>query len=140
MFDSLEEIYKIEETTGTPLWKIVQQDDCKERAISEAESFETMKHMYMAMKESALNYDSHIRSNSGLVGGEAGQLRKYLDEGQPLVGEFTGRVMELALRVAEGNACMKRIVAARRFCSVIVTVPAGIFRIISVKILPGKTV
>ena len=112
MFEALEDIYKIEEESGTPFWKLVQQDDCKERAILEEESFATMKHMYTAMKESALNYDAKMKSNSGLVGGEAGQLRRYLDEGQPLVGEFTGRVMELALRVAEGNACMKRIVAA----------------------------
>jgi L-serine dehydratase len=112
MFDSIEDICKIEEESHIPFWKIVQEDDCKERAVSVEESFQAMKAMYTAMKESALNYDSHIRSNSGLVGGEAGLLRKYLDEGQPLVGEFTGRVMELALRVAEGNACMKRIVAA----------------------------
>lgn len=112
MFEAIEDICKTEEESGTPFWKLVQQDDCNERAISEADSFALMKKMYTAMKESALDYDSHIRSNSGLVGGEAGLLRKYLDEGQPLVGEFTGRVMELALRVAEGNACMKRIVAA----------------------------
>lgn len=71
-----------------------------------------MKQMYIAMKESALNYDRKTKSNSGLVGGEAGLLRDYLDSGKGLVGDFTGRVMELALRVAEGNACMKRIVAA----------------------------
>ncbi len=112
MFESIEELCKIEEESGTPLWKLVQQDDCKERAIEEDASFDLMKKMYTAMKESALEYDSNMKSNSGLVGGEAGKLRKYLDEGQPLVGEFTGRVMELALRVAEGNACMKRIVAA----------------------------
>lgn len=112
MFEALEDIYKLEEESGTPFWQIVQQDDCRERAVSQEESFETMRKMYLAMKESALNYDSHIRSNSGLVGGEAGQLRNYLDQGNALVGEFTGRVMELALRVAEGNACMKRIVAA----------------------------
>ena len=112
MFESIEEICKIEEESGAPFWKIIQADDCRERAISQEESFETMKKMYMAMKESALNYDEAIRSNSGLVGGEAGLLRKYLNEGNSLVGEFSGRVMELALRVAEGNACMKRIVAA----------------------------
>ena len=112
MFEAIEDLCKIEEESGTPLWKLVQQDDCKERAIEEDASFELMKKMYTAMKESALEYDSNMKSNSGLVGGEAGKLRKYLDEGQPLVGEFTGRVMELALRVAEGNACMKRIVAA----------------------------
>lgn len=112
MFESIEELCKIEEESATPLWKLVQQDDCKERAIEEDASFDLMKKMYTAMKESALEYDCNMKSNSGLVGGEAGLLRKYLDEGQPLVGEFTGRVMELALRVAEGNACMKRIVAA----------------------------
>ena len=112
MFDSVEEICKLEENNGVPFWKIVQQDDCKERAVSEEESFENMKRMYAAMKESALNYDKTVKSNSGLVGGEAGLLREYLDGGNALVGEFTGRVMELALRVAEGNACMKRIVAA----------------------------
>lgn len=112
MFNSIELICKKEEETGTPFWKLVQQDDCHESAISEDTSFEKMKKMYQAMKDSALEYDSKMKSNSGLVGGEAGLLRKYLDEGNPLVGEYTGRVMELALRVAEGNACMKRIVAA----------------------------
>ncbi|SEA42066.1 L-serine dehydratase [Pseudobutyrivibrio sp. ACV-2] len=112
MFESIEELCKIEEESGTPFWKLVQQDDCKERAIEKDASFDLMKKMYTAMKESALEYDSSMKSNSGLVGGEAGKLRKYLNEGQPLVGDFTGRVMELALRVAEGNACMKRIVAA----------------------------
>ena len=112
MFNSLEEICKIEKNNNIPFWKIVQQDDCRERAVCEEDSFENMKLMYTAMKDSALNYDKSVKSNSGLVGGEAGLLREYLDAGNALVGEFTGRVMELALRVAEGNACMKRIVAA----------------------------
>lgn len=112
MFEAIEDICKKEQESGAPFWKIVLEDDCKERAVSHEESFETMKKMYTAMKESALNYDSHIRSNSGLVGGEAGLFRQYMDSGKSLIGDFTGRVVELALRVAEGNACMKRIVAA----------------------------
>lgn len=112
MFDSIDSICKKEKDLGIPFWQIVQQDDCKERAVSEEETFKNMKQMYIAMKESALNYDRTTKSNSGLVGGEAGLFRDYLDSGKALVGDFTGRVMELALRVAEGNACMKRIVAA----------------------------
>ncbi len=112
MFEALENICKQEEESGVPFWKLVQQDDCNERAVSKEESFQAMKKMYLAMKESALDYDKNIKSNSGLVGGEAGLLRAYFDQGNSLVGDFTGRVMELALRVAEGNACMKRIVAA----------------------------
>ncbi len=112
MFDSLESICRKEKETGTLMWKLIQQDDCMERAVTEEETFLNMKQMYLAMKESALNYDRKIKSNSGLVGGEAGLFRDYLNSGNGLVGDFTGRVMELALRVAEGNACMKRIVAA----------------------------
>lgn len=112
MFESVEIICREEAATGIPFWKLVQLDDCKERAISEEASFATMQQMYQAMKESAQNYDEKRKSNSGLVGGEAAVLRKYLDSGDALVGAFTGRVMELALRVAESNACMKRIVAA----------------------------
>lgn len=112
MFDSIDQICKIEKENNMPFWKVVQLDDCKERAVSEEDTFSKMRSMYQAMKDSALKYDESMRSNSGLVGGEAGKLRKYLDSGDALVGDFTGRVMELALRVAEGNACMKRIVAA----------------------------
>ncbi len=112
MFDSLETICKLEKENNLPFWKIVMMDDCKERAVSEDDAFAQMGKMYQAMKDSALKYDESMRSNSGLVGGEAGLLREYLDGGNALVGDFAGRVMELALRVAEGNACMKRIVAA----------------------------
>ena len=112
MFDSMESICKKEKELSVPFWKIVQADDAKERGVSEDETFHMMKQMYLTMKESAASYDKNQKSNSGLVGGEAGKLREYLNSGNALVGEYTGRIMELALQVAEGNACMKRIVAA----------------------------
>lgn len=112
MFDSMESICKKEKELSVPFWKIVQADDAKERGVSEDETFHMMKRMYLTMKESAASYDKNQKSNSGLVGGEAGKFREYLNSGNALVGEYTGRIMELALQVAEGNACMKRIVAA----------------------------
>ena len=112
MFDSMESICKKEKESSVPFWKIVQADDAKERGVSEDETFHMMKQMYLIMKESAASYDKNQKSNSGLVGGEAGKFREYLNSGNALVGEYTGRIMELALQVAEGNACMKRIVAA----------------------------
>ena len=112
MFRSIEEICEKEKLTGQPFWKIVFKDDCNERGVDEAQGFEQMRQMYEAMKASVRDYDSNMKSNSGLVGGEAGKLRQYIDSGASLTGDFVGRVMELSLRVAEGNACMKRIVAA----------------------------
>ncbi len=112
MYESIEEIIESEQNNGLPFWKQIQLDDCKERDVSEEESFENMKNMYITMKDSVKNYDPALRSNSGLVGGEAVKLRDYINRGKLLSGDFIGAVMEKALMVAESNACMRRIVAA----------------------------
>lgn len=112
MYDSIEEICLKEEQSGIPFWKLVQKDDCNERAVSEDEAFQQMYSMYSAMKASDLGYDSKQKSNSGLVGGEAAKLHDYISSGKSTVGDFVGLVMEKALKTAENNACMKRIVAA----------------------------
>ncbi len=112
MYETISGIIECEKKTKIPFWKLIQLDDCKERNITEEESFEIMKKMYQTMKDSVKNYDPSIRSHSGLVGGEAALLRDYIDKGKLLSGEFIGAVMEKALMVAGSNACMKRIVAA----------------------------
>lgn len=112
MYESISEIIENEKRTNKPFWKLIQLDDCQERNATDTESFETMKKLYQAMKDSVNNYDPAIRSHSGLIGGEAELLRKYIEQGKLLSGEFIGSVMEKALMVASSNACMKRIVAA----------------------------
>lgn len=112
MYQSIEELCQLESEKNIPLWKIVQLDDCNERAKTEQVAFEEMKQIYIAMKDSNSNYDGRRKSNSGLVGGEAQKYRAYMDGGHSLVGSFVGAVIEKALRIAESNACMRRIVAA----------------------------
>ncbi|MCR5103906.1 MAG: L-serine ammonia-lyase, iron-sulfur-dependent, subunit alpha [Eubacterium sp.] len=112
MFESLEEIIKQEQSGKTAFWRLIQLDDCKERGVTEEESFEKMKGMYFAMRDSVRAYDPDNRSHSGLIGGEAAKLRKYINDKKLLSGDFIGEVMEKALMVAESNACMKRIVAS----------------------------
>ncbi len=112
MYDSIEEICLKEEQLGIPFWKLVQKDDCNERAVSEDDAFKEMLSMYSAMKDSDAGYDKKQKSNSGLVGGEAAKLHEYIASGKSTVGDFVGLVMEKALKIAENNACMKRIVAA----------------------------
>ena len=87
-------------------------EDCREEGMDESTSFEKMRHMYEAMKESIRLYDAHMVSSSGLVGQEAGLLEKRRKENRMLSGSFMASVMEKALRVASCNACMKRIVAS----------------------------
>lgn len=112
MYKSLEEICQEEEKTGKPFWKIVQEDDCKEQGISEAEGFEQMRRMYRAMKSADEEYDPQLKSASGLVGSEGKKMMDARKAGDLLCGDFIGKVMEKALKTGESNACMKRIVAA----------------------------
>ena len=112
MYRSLEELCRrAEEITGG-FWKAVEEDDCKERQISEEESFSQLKAMYQAMREADQNYEPALKSRSGLVGTDGGKLQEYADHGEPVCGEFLGRVMAKAVKMGESNACMKRIVAA----------------------------
>lgn len=112
MYRSLEELCRrAEEITGG-FWKAVEEDDCKERQISEEETFSQLKAMYQAMREADQNYDPALKSRSGLVGTDGGKLQEYADHGEPVCGEFLGRVMAKAVKMGESNACMKRIVAA----------------------------
>lgn len=112
MYKSLEDICVEEEKSGNPFWKIVQSDDCKEQGISAEEAFEQMRRMYQAMKAADEDYNPDLKSASGLVGSEGKKVSEARLSGKLLCGDFIGKVMEKALKTAESNACMKRIVAA----------------------------
>ncbi len=111
MFHSFDEMLAAAKS-DKPLWEVIRDEDCREEAISPEESFRKMKATYRVMRETDKAYDPAAKSASGLVGTDAGKLEKYLASGQRLAGGFMGLVMVRALRTAESNACMKRIVAA----------------------------
>ena len=112
MYRSLEEICKEAAATGCSFWELIQKDDCRERQIAQEESFVQLQRMYQAMKEADQDYDETLHSRSGLVGTDGGKLEHYVEQEEPICGDFLGRVMEKAVKMGESNACMKRIVAA----------------------------
>ncbi len=112
MYKSLEEIVKTERESGKPFWKIVQEDDCRERGVEAEQAFEEMRGMYRAMQEADRSYDGTLKSASGLVGTDGEKMHLAREKGTLLCGSFIGKVMEKALKMGESNACMKRIVAA----------------------------
>lgn len=112
MLRSLREIVDKSENENISFWKVVQMDDCNERAVTEEDSYKMMLYMYRSMKEADNSYDAKLKSSSGLVGGEGEKVRKRRLSGKMLSGDLMGRVMERALKTGESNACMKRIVAA----------------------------
>jgi len=112
MYKSIEDIKAVMAGKNIPFWQAVCEEDCKETGLSFEASFAKMASMYKAMLDSDAEYDEKLRSESGLVGTEGGLVRKAKEEGRLISGDFIGTVMEKALRIAESNACMKRIVAA----------------------------
>lgn len=111
-YESLEEIEAYCHMHGVPFWRAVLLNDMDERQIPEKESFRAMKGVWEAMLQASEEYDACLKSRSGLVGGLGGKLDAYRHNGVPLCGDFMATVMGEALKMAESNACMKRIVAA----------------------------
>lgn len=110
-FSALDEICSLALEENKPFWVIVQADDCRERNVTPETSFETMRGMYRAMVEADREYDPALRSPSGMAGGDGEKLSSF-GGSSGLLGSYLSTVMEKAIKMAESNACMRRIVAA----------------------------
>lgn len=111
-FKTLSKIAGICNSQKKEFWKVIIEDDAKERGVTEEESFAQMTKMYRAMKTADADYDPNLRSASGLSGGDGAKLESFRKQTNRLIGDFLTEVMEKAVKMAENNACMKRIVAA----------------------------
>lgn len=112
MSNSLQDLVDRSKEHNSPLWEIVREDDCIEEGITAEESMARMQAMLDAMRQSDQDYDPTLQSASGLVGTDAARLAQRYASGEMLTGPLMSNIMIKALRVAESNACMKRIVAA----------------------------
>lgn len=95
-----------------PLAAVILEADCRENGYAAEYSRRRMADTWAAMLDSSRQYRASDRSRSGLSGGDGERLRQAAVDGRLLGGTYFLRVTEEALRVAECNACMRRIVAA----------------------------
>ena len=93
-------------------WEYMLYDDMRERGITREESFSYMESIFDTMEQTVKTYRPERLSGSGLVGAEGGKMEAYYEKGSALCGSFMGKAMTTALKMAESNACMRRIVAA----------------------------
>ena len=93
-----------------PLYLIIAESDCEENGGEISSLKAQFKALWNVMRETSENYSSADRSKSGLSGGDAGKIKSFKEN--LLGGNYIIRVTEEALKTAECNACMKRIVAA----------------------------
>ena len=111
-FTQLTQIETCCKETGKAFWQVIQESDCQERDVTPEQSFSDMQGMYRAMEQADAAYDPALRSASGMAGGDGAKFSAYRLRENRLLGDYLTEVMERALKMAESNACMKRIVAA----------------------------
>ena len=94
------------------LAEAILRSDLAESRLTEEASRHAMHHLWHVMEATSLDYDPAQRSRSGLSGGDAAKVEQAHQAGRSYGGDYLAEVTAEALKTAECNACMKRIVAA----------------------------
>ena len=97
---------------GCTLAEAVLRSDLAESRLTEEDSRAEMRRLWRVMQATSRDYEPGRRSRSGLVGGDAAKVEQAAAQGRLLGGDYLAAVTAEALKTAECNACMKRIVAA----------------------------
>lgn len=95
-----------------PLPQAVRQSDLAESRLTDEASRAQMRTLWRVMRETSRQYDPARRSASGLTGGDAARVAEAAQRGVLPGGAYLSAVIAEALKTAECNACMQRIVAA----------------------------
>lgn len=111
-YPSVKAMLNASRQNNQPLWDVILQSDLLESGLSRAQSLAEMHHLWQVMEQTSDNYCGADRSASGFAGGDAAKVADAEARGQLLTGGYLAQVMAEALKTAECNACMKRIVAA----------------------------
>lgn len=108
-----EELIKICKENNITLAEYAIRVEMENSDMSREEILEKMRKTLMVMKHSAEEgMNNEVYSVSGLIGGDAYKLRKYLETGKNLTGDIMVKAMARAISCSEVNASMGKIVAA----------------------------
>ena len=111
-FSSVHEMIDLCKESGKPLYEVILESDLAESGLTRAESEAEMHRLWAVMQATSDGYCGTDRSMSGFAGGDAAKVEQAHQEGKSLGGDYLAAVTAEALKTAECNACMKRIVAA----------------------------
>ena len=111
-FLSCEEMLAAARSQNLSLAEAILRSDLAESRLTEEASRHAMHHLWHVMEATSREYDPAQRSRSGLSGGDAAKVEQAHQAGRSYGGDYLAEVTAEALKTAECNACMKRIVAA----------------------------
>ena len=111
-FSSVREMLQACQQARQPLYAVILESDLAESGLTRAESEAEMHRLWSVMRATSDGYCGKDRSMSGFVGGDAARVEAAAARGELYADGYFAAVMAEALKTAECNACMKRIVAA----------------------------
>ena len=111
-FSSVHEMIDLCKESGKPLYEVILESDLAESGLTRAESEAEMHRLWAVMQATSDGYCGADRSMSGFANGDAAKVNAAAARGVLYADGYFADVMAEALKTAECNACMKRIVAA----------------------------
>lgn len=111
-YESVRALLNACKSEGQPLYAVILQSDLAESGLSEEASRAEMRLLWQVMVATSDGYRATDRSASGFAGGDAAKVEAAAAAGALYSGGYYAAVIAEALKTAECNACMKRIVAA----------------------------
>ncbi|MDD2993561.1 MAG: L-serine ammonia-lyase, iron-sulfur-dependent, subunit alpha [Pygmaiobacter sp.] len=112
MYNTIEELLERQRRTGTPMHRIILQNEMNLAGITEKEVYTRLKKRYEVMVASAKKALYQPQSMVlGLIEGQASCQQLYAGK-QSICGPFLNELMAMALSGSEVNASMGRICAA----------------------------
>ena len=109
-FSSVHEMIDLCKESGKPLYEVILESDLAESGLTRAESEAEMHRLWAVMRATSDGYCGADRSMSGFAGGDAAKVNAAAARGVLYADGYFADVMAEALKTAECNACMKRIV------------------------------
>jgi L-serine dehydratase len=112
MVNNGKELLEVCTSKNIKIYEYTIENEIAESGLTYEKVFEKMRNNLHAMQASA-EYALHnkVVSVSGLIGGDAYKIQKYVEKGKTLTGNFMALAMARALSCSEVNAAMGKIVA-----------------------------
>ncbi|SIS37776.1 L-serine ammonia-lyase, iron-sulfur-dependent, subunit alpha [Salimicrobium flavidum] len=111
MFRNVEELIGIAKAEDIAISEVMIRQEMKAKEMSREQVFENMEQNLIVMEEAVEEGLKGVKSHSGLTGGDAVLIQKYMEEKRPLSGELLLDAVSKAVATNEVNAAMGRICA-----------------------------
>ena len=113
MYNHIKEIVADSEKTGKPISELIIEQECQMSGLPREKVWNKMKYNLETMRDAVKKGHSGngVFSSTGLTGGEAVKIKKYIEKGHTLSGDTIMTAVQNAVATNEVNAAMGVICA-----------------------------